>query len=96
MVEMGILDPTKVTRLAPLNAASVAGLLLTTQVMTAGWPTEDEHAHGAPGASAAWACNTGFAGYSQKSVGPRSFFGFLLIYVPDVPVGNAENYRVRV
>src|ERR1039457_3966269 len=49
MIEMGILDPTKVTRLALLNAASVAGLLLTTEVMIAESPKEDEHAHGAPG-----------------------------------------------
>ena len=49
MVDMGILDPTKVTRLALQNAASVAGLLLTTEVMIAESPKEDEHAHGAPG-----------------------------------------------
>jgi chaperonin GroEL len=49
MVEMGILDPTKVTRLALQNAASVAGLLLTTEVMVAESPKDDEHAHGAPG-----------------------------------------------
>jgi len=49
MIEMGILDPTKVTRLALQNAASVAGLLLTTEVMIAESPKEDEHAHGAPG-----------------------------------------------
>ncbi len=49
MVEMGILDPTKVTRLALQNAASVAGLLLTTEVMVAESPKEDEHAHGMPG-----------------------------------------------
>src|SRR5229473_841021 len=49
MIELGILDPTKVTRLALLNAASVAGLLLTTEVMIAESPKEDEHAHGAPG-----------------------------------------------
>jgi chaperonin GroEL len=49
MVEMGILDPTKVTRLALQNAASVAGLLLTTEVMIAESPKEEEHAHGAPG-----------------------------------------------
>jgi chaperonin GroEL len=49
MIEMGILDPTKVTRLALQNAASVAGLLLTTEVMVAESPKEDEHAHGAPG-----------------------------------------------
>ncbi len=35
MVEMGVLDPTKVTRYALQNAASVAGLMLTTDVMVA-------------------------------------------------------------
>src|SRR3979411_249009 len=49
MIDMGILDPTKVTRLALHNAASVSGLLLTTEVMIAESPKEDEHAHGAPG-----------------------------------------------
>src|SRR5476651_2590097 len=50
MIDMGILDPTKVTRLALQNAASVAGLLLTTEVMIAESPKEDsEHAHGPPG-----------------------------------------------
>jgi chaperonin GroEL len=49
MIELGILDPTKVTRLALQNAASVAGLLLTTEVMIAEAPKEEEHAHGAPG-----------------------------------------------
>ncbi|HEY2633234.1 MAG TPA: chaperonin GroEL, partial [Steroidobacteraceae bacterium] len=49
MIELGILDPTKVTRLALQNAASVSGLLLTTEVMVAESPKEEEHAHGAPG-----------------------------------------------
>jgi len=49
MIELGILDPTKVTRLALQNAASVAGLLLTTEVMIAESPKEEEHAHGGPG-----------------------------------------------
>ncbi len=48
MIEMGILDPTKVTRLALQNAASVAGLLLTTEVMVAEAPKE-EHDHPSPG-----------------------------------------------
>jgi chaperonin GroEL len=46
MLEMGILDPTKVTRLALQNAASVAGLLLTTEVMVAEAPKDDDHKHG--------------------------------------------------
>jgi chaperonin GroEL len=49
MIEMGILDPTKVTRLALQNAASVSGLLLTTEVMIAASPKEEEHAHGGGG-----------------------------------------------
>lgn len=50
MLELGILDPTKVTRLALQNAASVAGLLLTTEVMIAEAPKDEaDHAHGAPG-----------------------------------------------
>jgi chaperonin GroEL len=46
MLEEGILDPTKVTRLALQNAASVSGLLLTTEVMIAEAPKDDDHAHG--------------------------------------------------
>jgi chaperonin GroEL len=47
MIEMGILDPAKVTRTALQNAASVAGLMLTTEVMIADTPSEDKggHAH---------------------------------------------------
>ena len=41
MIEMGILDPTKVTRFALQNAASVAGLLLTTEVMIAEIPKKE-------------------------------------------------------
>jgi chaperonin GroEL len=44
MIDMGILDPTKVTRLALQNASSVAGLLLTTEVMVAEAPKKD-HDH---------------------------------------------------
>jgi chaperonin GroEL len=46
MLDAGILDPTKVTRLALQNAASVAGLLLTTEVMIAEAPKDEDHAHG--------------------------------------------------
>ena len=41
MVEMGIIDPTKVTRYALQNAASVTGLLLTTEAMVAEAPQDD-------------------------------------------------------
>jgi chaperonin GroEL len=46
MIEMGILDPTKVTRSALQNAASVAGLMLTTDCMIAELPKEDGPAMG--------------------------------------------------
>ncbi|RKT44151.1 chaperonin GroEL [Thiocapsa rosea] len=41
MVDMGILDPTKVTRSALQNAASVAGLMITTEAMIADEPKDD-------------------------------------------------------
>ena len=41
MIALGILDPTLVTRYALQNAASVSGLLLTTEAMVAEAPTED-------------------------------------------------------
>ena len=47
LVEMGVLDPTKVTRSALQNAASIAGLMLTTECMIADQP-KDESAAPAP------------------------------------------------
>ncbi|HHO69131.1 MAG TPA: chaperonin GroEL [Gammaproteobacteria bacterium] len=41
MLKMGILDPTKVTRSALQNAASVAGLIITTEAMVAEIPKEE-------------------------------------------------------
>ncbi len=41
MIARGILDPTKVTRFALQNAASISGLLLTTEAMVADAPKED-------------------------------------------------------
>jgi len=50
MVEMGILDPTKVTRYALQNAASIAGLMITTEAMVAEAPKKEEaHNHGGGG-----------------------------------------------
>ncbi len=42
LIEAGVIDPTKVTRFALQNAASVAGLLLTTEAMVAEKPEEKE------------------------------------------------------
>jgi chaperonin GroEL len=53
LVQMGIVDPTKVARAALQNAASVAGLILTTDAMVAEAPKEEKapagHAHGGMG-----------------------------------------------
>jgi chaperonin GroEL len=49
LVAAGIIDPTKVVRSALQNAASVAGLMLTTETMIADLPKTDAPAMGAPG-----------------------------------------------
>lgn len=50
MYKAGIIDPTKVTRVALENAASIAGMLLTTECVVADKPKKEEpHSHGAPG-----------------------------------------------
>ncbi len=48
MIDMGILDPTKVTRSALQNAASVAGLMITTEAMVADLPVDEAPAAAAP------------------------------------------------
>ena len=47
LVKAGIIDPTKVTRSALINAASVSGLMLTTETMVADLPSKDEGGAGA-------------------------------------------------
>jgi len=51
LVEAGVIDPTKVTRTALQNAASVAGLMLTTEAVVSDKPGEDDddNGGGAPG-----------------------------------------------
>ncbi len=49
LVAAGIIDPTKVVRSALQNAASVAGLMLTTETMIADLPKTDAPSMGAPG-----------------------------------------------
>jgi len=48
MIAMGILDPAKVARSALQNAASVSGLLLTTEAMVAEAPSKDAGGAGGP------------------------------------------------
>jgi chaperonin GroEL len=49
LVKAGVIDPTKVTRTALQNAASVAGLLLTTGAMIANKPDDADDADGGYG-----------------------------------------------
>ena len=49
MIKAGIIDPTKVTRSALQNAASVAGLMLTTEVMITELPEDDKKMPPMPG-----------------------------------------------
>ena len=49
LMKAGVIDPTKVTRSALQNAASVAGLLLTTEVLIAELPEEKKEGAGAGG-----------------------------------------------
>ncbi len=49
MVKAGIVDPTKVVRIALQDAASIAGLLITTEAMVAELPKKDEAPMGPPG-----------------------------------------------
>lgn len=50
LFKAGVIDPTKVSRVALENAASVAGMLLTTEAVVADKPKKEEapHTHGAP------------------------------------------------
>ena len=49
MIDVGIVDPTKVTRCALENAASVAAMVLTTESLVADIKTEEPAAPAAPG-----------------------------------------------
>nr|VFK57804.1 MAG: chaperonin GroEL [Candidatus Kentron sp. UNK]VFK69177.1 MAG: chaperonin GroEL [Candidatus Kentron sp. UNK] len=49
MIAMGILDPAKVVRIALQNAASIAGLMITTEAMVADAPKKDDAPAGMPG-----------------------------------------------
>lgn len=54
MIEMGIIDPAKVTRSALQNACSIAGLMLTTEVMVTDAPKEESEVPAMPDAGG-WA-----------------------------------------
>ena len=60
MVKMGVIDPAKVTRLALQNAASIAGLMLTTEALVAEIKEDNKKRllPAVPPAPAAWAACT--------------------------------------
>jgi chaperonin GroEL len=49
LVEAGIIDPAKVTRIALENAASVAGMILTTEALVTDAPEKETSVPAAPG-----------------------------------------------
>lgn len=49
LMKAGVIDPTKVVRIALQNAASVAGLMITTEALVAEKPKEDKHGPRIPG-----------------------------------------------
>jgi chaperonin GroEL len=48
LVEAGVIDPTKVTRCALQNAASIASLMLTTEALVSEFPEKEEKGHAGP------------------------------------------------
>lgn len=50
MLKSGIIDPVKVVRTALANAASIAGLMLTTEALVTNFDKEDKHKQRAEGA----------------------------------------------
>ena len=48
MIDLGILDPAKVTRLALINAVSVAGMILTTEALVTDIPEKKENVPAMP------------------------------------------------
>ena len=49
LVKAGVIDPAKVTRTALQNAASIAGLMLTTEAMVSELPDDDKGSPAMPG-----------------------------------------------
>ena len=49
MIDAGVVDPTKVVRTALQNAASIAGLLITTEAVVTELPEKDKMPPGGPG-----------------------------------------------
>ena len=79
MVKMGILDPTKVVRAALQNAASIAGLLITTEATVAEKPKKDDGPAMPPGAKGGMdGMMQGARATSSRTESPASSGAFLV------------------
>ena len=83
MVTAGIIDPTKVVRIALQDAASVASLLITTEAMVAERPKK-KSAPAMPGRWHGWNGRHGLLSQSKAVTGPLSRSGLLLRAEPCV------------
>ena len=72
LVKAGVIDPTKVTRTALQNAASIAGLMLTTEAMVADIPEKKEAAPAAAVTAVAWKACTRTARPANCAFGARA------------------------
>ncbi len=83
LVAIGVLDPAKVTRSALQHAASIAGLLLTTDAMVAELPKDDAPPCRAAAvwvAWAAWTSKSGFSGNTMEKGLLRKAFFFVCVW----------------
>src|SRR5690606_16343163 len=78
LLKSGIVDPVKVTRNAVANAASIAGLLLTTESLVVEKPTEPEPAQNGHGHGHGHQHGPGFCPIRTKSGRPARPPGFFL------------------
>src|SRR4029078_8543219 len=83
LVKQGIIDPTTVVRADPQNAASIAGLLITTEAMVAERPKKDSGAPAMPGGGMGGMGGMDYqAVFSTTNGGPGVFPGFFLVRQP--------------
>ena len=102
MFEAGIIDPTKVTRTALQNAASIAALMLTTEAMVTS--IKDDEKEALPRSKALSARDLGGKGNlardgSLQSVPPGFFFrreSHFLVSIPSVPAGSSVRNWCRM
>ena len=84
MIQMGILDPTKVTRTALQNAASIAGLMITTECMIADLPKKEETCSHGGGMGGGMGWNGWHGRYDVKT-----FYYFIFSFNNKNPRDNA-------